>query len=471
MTSALSQGNAAAREGKSDLARVLYAAALLATPALADVIFGNLRQLSRGRDTLDHDPRVAVVGYELGHNAAGRAAVLAELHTRLGAESSLVGAVMSPYVELWPPLKSLSLATRTFQSSSADEFLRQMIPLVASMPASVVHLSKARGPNILTGALYKLFWNATVMIDIDDEELGFVGAAAPLRWSEWGALPREARALSGLLGRDWTRLAVGLVPCFDGVTVANAALQARYGGTVVRHARDETWLVPSVDRRHAARERVGVPQEAKVVLFFGTPRSHKGLLEVAHVLAALPGSAWRFVVVGDFEDLALRAELEHLRPGLVQCLPGQPLSATPEVLALADVCVLLQQGRGQAARLQTPAKLTDALAMGVPVLATATEGLQEFIDAGAVRATTPETLGADLLALVEGGGDALIARGREVFESQLCYASQSAVLGQAIEAARGRAVRLDDGVIVPRAQAPNWPPLALLKEVLVGGGR
>lgn len=469
MTSVLSEGNAAAREGDLERARRCYAEVLLTQPGLADVVFANLRRVHRHTQATDERSAVAVVGYELGHNAAGRAAVLAELHGRCGAEPVVIGAVMAPYQALWPPLASLVLTHRTFQLESPLDFLQKMLPLVASTRASVVHLSKARGPNVLTGALYKLFWNATVLIDIDDEELGFVGAATPLGWSDWGALPRAARALSGLVGREWTRLAVGLAPAFDGVTVANDALQSRYGGVVLRHARDETSLVPSAGGRRAARERFGVPHDAKVVLFFGTPRAHKGLLEVARVLAALPGPRWRLVVVGDFEDPALRAELEALQPGLVQCLPGQPFSAIPEVLALADVCVLLQQGRGQAARLQTPAKLTDALAMGVPVLASATEGLQEFIDAGAVQATTPETLGADLIALVEGGGDALIARGRAFFESQLSYASQSAVLGQAIEAARARAASLDDGATVPRTQTPDWPPLALLKEVLVGG--
>jgi hypothetical protein len=35
-------------------------------------------------------------------------------------------------------------------------------------------------PNILFGLLYKLIWGATVLMDIDDEELAFADAEAPL---------------------------------------------------------------------------------------------------------------------------------------------------------------------------------------------------------------------------------------------------------------------------------------------------
>jgi glycosyltransferase involved in cell wall biosynthesis len=469
---ALADGNAAARAADGAAARRHYAAALLEQPGLAETVFGNLQRLLRAESALERTPapkellRVIVAGCELGHNAAGRAAMLTELHTRCGHQVELVGPVVAPYRDLWLPLRESLWRRRTPSLASFAEFLTAILPLVAAERADIVHFSKARGPNILIAALYKLFWNASTIIDIDDEELGFVGASEPLSVEGWRALPASMRSLSPLFGREWTRLAVGLVGAFDGVTVANPALQARYGGVVIPHARDERTLVPGADRRANQRSRWGIDPASRVVLFFGTPRAHKGLLEVARALASLHDPHWQLVIVGDFEDAALQRELAAFPAGLVRVLPSQPMSAIVDVLSIADVCVLLQQGRGQAAQYQTPAKLTDALAMQVPVLVTETAGLREFIDAGIVRSTTPETLAADLTCWFDTSSgtaerEALTARGRAFFEKQLSYAANVAPLASAVCEA-SLAAR-------PHRDALEWPPVQVLYEVLRGG--
>jgi glycosyltransferase involved in cell wall biosynthesis len=331
-----------------------------------------------------------------------------------------------------------------------------------------VHLSKARGPNLLTAALYKIFWNSTVIIDVDDEELGFVGADQPLSFEQWQALPSDQRALRELFGKHWTQLAVGLIGEFDGVTVANEALQSRYGGIVIPHARDEYWLVPDGRRRIEQRARWGIDADARVVLFFGTPRAHKGLIEVARALASLNDPRWQLLIVGAFEDAALQRELESIGAGLVRCWPSQPMSAIPEVLSMADVCILLQQGRGRAAQLQTPAKLTDALAMQVPVLASRTEGLGEFIDRKAVSPTSQQSLPQDLVALWDQPDSVarrteLMTRGRQVFDEHLSYAVNAERLTVAMQSARARTVAGDS--------LPRWAPTQILRDTLLASSR
>ena len=36
-------------------------------------------------------------------------------------------------------------------------------------PYDLVHLSKPRAPNIIFGLLYKLIWDAMILVDVDDE--------------------------------------------------------------------------------------------------------------------------------------------------------------------------------------------------------------------------------------------------------------------------------------------------------------
>jgi glycosyltransferase involved in cell wall biosynthesis len=467
--SALAQGNAAVRAGEYDAARRHYADALITQPGLVETVLGNLQRLARletanssAADTLPS--RVIVAGCELGHNAAGRAAMLTELYARAGIRTELVGLIVAPYIDIWGPLRESNWPRRTAQINSFGEFLPAMIPLVAAERADVVHLSKARGPNLLTAALYKIFWNSTVIIDVDDEELGFVGADGPLSFEQWQTLPSDQRALRELFGKHWTQLAVGLIGAFDGVTVANKALQSRYGGLVVPHARDESWLIPEGRRRIEQRARWGIDADARVVLFFGTPRAHKGLIEVARALASLNDSRWQLVIVGAFEDGALQRELESIGAGLIRCLPSQPMSAIPDVLSMADVCILLQQGRGQAAQLQTPAKLTDALAMQVPVLATRTEGLREFIDRKAVFPTSQQSLPQDLVALWDRPDSVtrrteLITHGRQVFDEHLSYAVNAERLRAATQNARARALTGDSLL--------RWAPVQILRDTLL----
>jgi glycosyltransferase involved in cell wall biosynthesis len=163
--------------------------------------------------------------------------------------------------------------------------------------------------------------------------------------------------------------------------VANVPLQQRYGGTVIPHARDPQQLRPATPaEKFASRHYFGVPLVAKVVLFFGTPKRHKGLLSLARAVAQLPQSLYpQLVVVGVFapEDRDLQQELEMLLPqGRLRLLGDQPFEQAPRVLALADLVVLL--GEGDVAAFQSPAKLSDALAMGLPVAASPLASYKEF---------------------------------------------------------------------------------------------
>jgi glycosyltransferase involved in cell wall biosynthesis len=319
-----------------------------------------------------------------------------------------------------------------------SQFFWQAWKLVLQHPADLVHLSKPRLPAVVFGLLYKLLWGAAVLMDIDDEELCFVGEHEPISVDvikrEQGQLPPAEK----LLGPLWTRLAVDLGQRFDGITVANKALQQRYGGSVIPHGRDSQQLRPiTAIKRSFARRRYGIPEDAKVVLFFGTPRRHKGLLEVAAAVAVLPESLRPlFVVAGAIPDAALQRELVGLLPPQrLRLLGNQPFERARDMLALADLEVLLSSG--EVAAFQSPAKLSDALAVGLPVLVSEAAPLQEAITRGwAVRAE-PERL-AEQLQQWLGDAEALTQqgeRGRKGFLEELAMSVVAQRLQSCVEAA------------------------------------
>jgi glycosyltransferase involved in cell wall biosynthesis len=399
-----SAGNAALRAGDFAGAVAAYGTALATAPELAHVLAPNLlRARDHHRAARRHSTplRVGVCAWELAHNCAGRAYTLAQLYNGF-ASAELIGPLYTAYrPEIWEPIRHTPLPKHSFIVDDLGRFLDPAIAFVAQHPYDLVHLSKPRAPNLFMGVLYKLIWGATVLMDIDDEELAFVGATQAHSLQDHlhahGALP----PLADLAGRAWTQLSVGLATAFDGVTVVNPALKARYGGEIVHHARDEAHFQPSALRSTHSRQRYGIPEDKKVILFFGTPRAHKGLLHTAHAIAQLQRSDVQFLIVGDFPDPALKQKLTDI-PGVdYRFMGNQAFSAIPDIVALADLCVLYQHSETLAGQYQTPAKLSDALAMGVPVIATPTPALADVIAAGALYTSPDEHLSHAIATLLD----------------------------------------------------------------------
>ncbi|MEA1051639.1 glycosyltransferase [Lamprobacter modestohalophilus] len=324
-----------------------------------------------------------------------------------------------------------------------SQFMSRAIGLVSAHPFDLVHISKPRFPNIVIALLYRLLWDAQILVDIDDDELAFVNGqplpeTGPNRDSTDGPVPVHPgeQALAhwlqrynglpstrDLLGRPWTEFGMSLASAFAGpgqardaaLSVANGAFQQRHGGTLIRHARDLRLFQPKpsghpqsiVERRARSRAHLNIRPEQQVVIYLGTPRRHKGLLETAQALAALNRSRQAaprdllYLIVGRFPPgtEALKQGLDALHASgalAIRLLDDQPFAEIPDLLAAADLSVLLQDPDAAAARAQTPAKLSDALAMGLRVLAEVTPGLADLAEQGAVIPVTRETLAATL---------------------------------------------------------------------------
>ncbi|WP_318286015.1 LamG-like jellyroll fold domain-containing protein [Limnospira fusiformis] len=368
-------------------------------------------------------PRVGVCGWELSHNAAGRVYTLAQLYQTF-ADVEIIGSIFPQWGrEVWEPIRQTKIPCHHFFVKDESQFIDEAIKLVRSHPYDIVHLSKPRLPNILFGLLYKSLWNSRVIVDIDDEEMAFVGAESSIELDDY--LKKQGRLpdLKELTGTEWTRIAVGLVREFDGVTVSNPALQERYGGVVIRHGRDEARFVPSADLKRRSRERFGIAQDKKVVLFFGTPRKHKGLVTTARALGSLGRKDVVFAIIGDFEDGKLKEELQGI-PGVDYVFVGnQPFESIPDVVAVGDICVLLQDADFRVSQFQIPAKLSDALGMGLVVLLSETAAVADVIESGAVVPVAEGDLPAvlDRVLSDEAECDRLRVRGRELFATEFGF--------------------------------------------------
>ena len=149
--------------------------------------------------------QVVVAAAELSHNAAGRAFTLAQLYQHLGHPVALLGSHFPQWGrELWEPIQTAvtkaQLPVHTFVAEHEPRYVEQAFALVLQHPADLVHLSKPRLPAVVIGLLYKLLWGTAVLVDIDDEELCFVGERQPITLD---GLKRLWIWPSGLTGSRW----------------------------------------------------------------------------------------------------------------------------------------------------------------------------------------------------------------------------------------------------------------------------
>ncbi len=124
--------------------------------------------------------------------------------------------------------------------------------------------------------------------------------------------------------------------------------------------------------RSQARVAVGLPQDARVLLFVGRLQREKGLAELAEAFRAVAGRAY-LVLVGEGP---FRGSCERLLSSCAERVifaGDQPLDAVRTWMCAADAVVLPSYREG------TPNVVLEALACGRRVVATAVGGIPELV--------------------------------------------------------------------------------------------
>jgi glycosyltransferase involved in cell wall biosynthesis len=214
-----------------------------------------------------------------------------------------------------------------------------------------------------------------------------------------------------------TRLANRLTLGLDDVTLAvSDAVRASMG----RHGRDVEVVVHGIDvdrvRAHLAdrdtvRAELGVAARETLVVTVANLRTGKGypdLLTAAHAVID-DGPALRFAAAGQGPQ---EAELEALHDRLGLGDRFRLLGYVPDaarLIAAADLFVLASVHEG------LPVAVMEALALGVPVVATRVGGLPELIEPGEsgllVEPGDPDALAEAIRAAVEPATRARLAAG------------------------------------------------------------
>lgn len=376
---------------------------------------------------------IAVISWDVGHNPLGRAYMLAEALERY-FHVILLGPSFPRYnTGIWEPLENSSIMPIPLPGKNFPEFLDVLQTAAPRIKADVIIACKPRLPSVQLGLMMKAFSNRPMFVDIDDFELSFFNSKTSLSADDlkkWTG----SKDLALPFGETWTRFAQSLVGLADGIFVSNPVLKKKFGGVEVPHARDETRFDPGRWDRNARRHALGFCARDRVVLFLGTPRPHKGVFEVLQAIKACNNKDYKLCVIGTPPDRSYENKLRKAGGDSLVMVPNQPFENLPENLAAADLVCLLQDKDSDISNYQLPAKVIDAIAMAVPVLATPTAPLAPLVEAGLVMPVSPEDLSEkidEVLSRPEHYRQLQLS-GRQLFLGKYSYAAISATMKDAI---------------------------------------
>ena len=329
--------------------------------------------------------KVSVIAWDLAHNPLGRAYLIADV-LRNDYDVEIIGSTFPRFGnDIWKPLRDCSrVPIRSFPGDDFPAHFSKMQALAEHIDGDVIFVSKPRLPSLELAILAKIRRNRPIILDIDDHELSFFENREPLSLEQLKA-SRRTLDVDVPYGEAWTRYCETLIPHVDYITVSNKELGKKYGGTILPHIRDERDFDPAPYPRDAIRRALGLTSEDRVICFAGTPRMHKGLSRLVNALRELDRPTYKLLVVGSPADGGVTEVLRRVDPNRVTMLPDVPFSDLPGYLCAADLIPLLQDEEASPSTFQMPAKFTDALSMGIPVLASNTPPLVTLANDGLVE--------------------------------------------------------------------------------------
>ena len=195
-------------------------------------------------------------------------------------------------------------------------------------------------------------------------------------------LPGPARSIVGARERGWAHAADRVVT----VNVPYAEVMAERWDLplplVVLNCAYRTRAAETPGRRF--HERLGLPADARVVLYQGGFSSGRGIEQLVDAIRAVPGTVLVLLGYGyllpEIERLVAAPDLVDPRLGLrVRILPAVPPTDLLGWVACADVVAMPIQPTTLNHRLTTPNKLFEAMAVGVPVVASDLPGMAPIV--------------------------------------------------------------------------------------------
>lgn len=333
---------------------------------------------------------ITVLTPDLSHNCLGRAHLLAKLLER-NYEVEILGPLFGS--EIWSPVKE-DFDYKTIDASRKVLSIPSIAKKIVNQASGdVIYASKPLMSSFGCSLLSQILSQRPLILDIDDWESGLKNKSSKFNTYLF-QFPRIIKMNSFY----WTRALEIFSSSANRITVSNTFLQNRFNGTIIPHARDTDKLAPEKYNKEIARDELDLPHTKTLVMFFGTPRPHKGVEDLIEAVKICSNDIF-CVIVGGKDDSYLR-KLRQQANDQVLFFGQQPFETVPQWLAAADIAAIPQRDTLSAVG-QIPAKIFDAMAMGVPIISTEVSDIPHIIsDSGrTVPPSNPEALAKEINTL------------------------------------------------------------------------
>ena len=326
--------------------------------------------------------KITIITPDLSHNCLGRAYLLAKILQR-HYEVEIVGPIFG--AGIWEPVANdKSITYKSVKIRGRFTAYWQIRDLAGKIDGDVIYASKPLLNTLGVGLLKKIAKKKPLVLDIDDWQMGFMKEAyGGLSFTNhFIALIASSLFLytvdsygNSLFGEKLSHFA-------DAITVSNNVLKAKFGGTVVWHGRDTETFDPAKFDKYILKEKYEIQETKKIVMFFGTPRPHKGIEDLIKAISLIEAKDVLLVIVGMDKDQYCQNLMGLGKETLaekIKVFSLQPFEKVPEFMAMTDVVVIPQRNNFATVG-QVPAKVFDAMAMAKPIIATAVSELPEILD-------------------------------------------------------------------------------------------
>ena len=195
---------------------------------------------------------------------------------------------------------------------------------------------------------------------------------------------RNIARLPGPLRRLFARIERGWAHRADRVITVNDP----YADELARRLRVERPLVvlncslrrePPATRPDRLREALGLPGDRRIVLYHGGLTRDRGIEELIAAIPDVPDAQLVLLGYGDLETDLRRRAADPATDGRISLLPAVPPAELIEWVASADIVAMPIQPTTLNHRLTTPNKLFEAIAAGVPVVASDLPGMAPIV--------------------------------------------------------------------------------------------
>ena len=324
--------------------------------------------------------KISILSPNLSSNSVGRAYLLSKLLENR-YEVTIIGPIFGDGI--WEPLEYDNfLSYHGIKSRSSMHFFSQAVHNLDEIGGDLIYVHKPLLTSFGIGLLKKVLSRKPLILDIDDWEMGFIRADFTKPRSRYDSAFSATALLLQTLSRVSTWVFESLTFLANEITVSNHYLRKRFGGTIIWHARDTDLFDPRNFNRNVLRKKYDLGGDKKVIIFFGTPRAHKGIEDLIDAVAKIgTRNAVLFLVGMDKSSYSkyVRTIANERLSKRCRIFGVQPFYKIPEMLAISDL-VVIPQRKNSSTIGQMPAKVFDAMAMAKPIIATRVCDLPEVLE-------------------------------------------------------------------------------------------